>query len=312
MSVLQIHLFGKFCVSQDGQPAPGFDVLKEQELLSYLLINRARPHSREALAGMLWGDAPTEKAKKYLRQALWRLQTAVGSSPHDCHGGGAFVVEHDWVQFAPRAGLWLDVEVFERAFMQAHESGGAQLEARQVEALQEAVMLYRGDLLEGWYSDWCFYERERLQNMYLMMLDKLTTHCESHRLFERGMFYDSQILRYDRARERTHRQLMSLQYTSGDRTAALRQYDRCVAALEEELDVKPDKRTVALYQKIRADGGEVAPAPEHGGSVAEGAEAASLSDVLGRLTQIQSILADVQQRVSEEIKAVRMALGDPR
>jgi DNA-binding SARP family transcriptional activator len=309
MSVLKIHLFGKFCVRHDEQPAQGFDVLKEQELLSYLLINRGRPHSREALAGILWGETPTEKAKKYLRQALWRLQNAVGAQPRE-GGCGMLIVEHDWVQFDPQAGLWLDVEVFERAFMLAHDSSGVEFGEQRAEALQEAVGLYRGDLLEGWYSDWCFYERERLQNMYLMMLDKLTSYCEAHRQFERGLFYGSQILRYDSARERTHRQLMNLQYLSGDRTAALRQYERCVAALEEELDVEPDKRTVALYLKIRSDGGEVSPAPD--GGLGGGPAAASLADVLGRLTQIQAMLADVQRRVRKEIKDVRLALEDPR
>jgi DNA-binding SARP family transcriptional activator len=99
---------------------------------------------------------------------------------------------------------------------------------------------------------------------------------------------------------------------SGDRTAALRQYERCVAALAEELDVKPDKRTVALYQKIRSDGGEIPPTPEREGRGDDDAEAASLADVLGRLTQIQTILTDVQRRVSKEIKAVRLALDDTR
>jgi len=39
--------------------------------------------------------------------------------------------------------------------------------------LQEAVRLSYADLLEGWYQDWCLYERERLQNIYLLILDKL-------------------------------------------------------------------------------------------------------------------------------------------
>jgi DNA-binding SARP family transcriptional activator len=307
MSALKVHLFGKFCVSHDEQPAQGFEVFKEQELLSYLLINSRRPHSREALAGLLWGDAPTEKAKKYLRHALWHLQNALGAL--STAAGGALMVEHDWVQLDPRAELWLDVGVFERAFMLVQDSAGAGLEPRHVEALQEAVRLYRGDLLEGCYSDWCFYERERLQNMYLTMLDKLTAHCEAMRQFELGLFYGSQILRYDRARERTHRQMMSLQYLSGDRTAALRQYERCAAALREELDVSPDKRTNALHQHIRS-GGESDPAQS--GGEADDAAPASLADVLGRLTQIQTILADVQRRVNKEIKAVRLALDDTR
>lgn len=307
MSELKIHLFGKFSVHYEGQPAHGFDAHKEQELLSYLLINRNRPHSREALAGLLWGDVPTEKSKKYLRHALWHLQAALDAQP-SAESGGMLLVEHDWVQFRAHAGLLLDVSVFEAAFMLAHDSPGGALEPHAVEALQDAVRLYRGDLLEGWYHEWCFYERERLQNMYLAMLDKLMCYCEAKQKFEQGLLYGTLILRYDRAHERTHRRLMSLHYLSGDRTAALRQFERCAAALEEELGVKPDKHTSALYQKIRAD---QADAPGHAPSTESIAATASLADILRHLKQIQTMLAEIQNRVQKEIRPDELTLSDP-
>lgn len=72
-------------------------------------------------------------------------------------------------------------------------------------------------------------------------------HCQAHGEYEMGLFHGAQILAYDRARERTHRRLMYLHYLAGDRAAALRQYERCVAALEEELCVSPDQGTCNLY-----------------------------------------------------------------
>jgi DNA-binding SARP family transcriptional activator len=308
MSSLNIRLFGKLCVHSEGQALRGLDACKVQELFTYLLLHHDRPHSRETLSGLLWADASTEKSKKYLRQALWQLQTWLDAPS----SASVLTVEHDWVQFNSQAPVWLDVAVFERAFTLAHGSSGSQMDERCTEALHEAVGLYRGDLLEGWYQDWCLYERERLQNMYLSMLDKLMSHCEAHREFEKGILYGTLILRHDRARERTHRQLMSLYYLSGDRTAALRQYGRCVAALREELDVKPDKRTGALYQQIRADQLEAsthAP-PEVAGD--EETAPVSLPELLGRLKQLQAMLADVQQRVHRDIRAVELALGDAR
>lgn len=297
MVSLHISLFGKLSVRRDDKTLPGIDACKVQELLSYLLIHRDRPHSREMLAGLLWGDTSTEKSRKYLRQALWQLQTAL-----DDEGGGVLTVEHDWVQLNSQEGVWLDVAAFEQAFAAAEGSGG-DFSDRATELVQDAVRLYRGDLLEGWYQDWCLYERERLQNIYLLMLDKLMNHCEARRKFELGLLYGSLILRHDRARERTHRQMMSLQYHSGDRTAALRQYERCAAALEEELGVKPDGRTAALYQQIRD--GKVEEARPEGA-------AASLSELLGQLRQIQTLLADVQQRVHKDIKEVQFAIDKGR
>ena len=78
----------------------------------------------------------------------------------------------DWIQFSPEADLWLDVAVFEQAFALVRGVPGRELDTREAQTLQSVVQLYQEDLLESWYQDWCLYERERLQNMYLAMLDK--------------------------------------------------------------------------------------------------------------------------------------------
>jgi DNA-binding SARP family transcriptional activator len=157
------------------------------------------------------------------------------------------------VRLGPQASYWLDVAIFEEAFAHAQHIPGQALTAEQLQALQEAVQLYHGDLLEGWYQDWCIFERERLQSMYLAMLDKLISYSETQGDFESGLLYGSRVLRCDRARESTHRRLMRLYYLTGDRTGALRQYQSCVAALKEELEVEPADSTQRLYEQICAD-----------------------------------------------------------
>ncbi|HZH92141.1 MAG TPA: BTAD domain-containing putative transcriptional regulator [Pyrinomonadaceae bacterium] len=313
MSTLSIQLFGKFSVHADGQPLEGLDAFKVQELLSYLLVHRERPHTRESLAGLLWGETATDKSKKYLRQALWHLQSALegrngGGDAGGNDDGSLLSTGHDWVRFNADSAVWLDVAVFERAFARVQGKAGRDLDDETKRLVEAAAELYKGDLLEGWYQDWCLYDRERLQNMYLVMLDKLISYCEAHRDYEMGLLHGSIILRYDGARERTHRQLMHLLYMSGDRTAALRQYERCVAALRQELDVAPDRRTIALYQQIRLDQLEERALPPAEPDTTADTPAASLPDVLGRLQQLQLVMSDVQRRLQQDIKAVQQAL----
>lgn len=306
MSGLNIHLFGKFTVESDTQVLTVFNAYKVQELFSYLLVYRNRPHSRETLAGLLWGDSTTEKSRKYLRQTLWLLQTAIETQQKPDSWSIPLRVDHDWVQMDTNQTVWLDVAVLEEAFALVEGVAGRDLKPQQAASLQVAVELYRGDLLEGWYQDWCLYERELLQNKYLMILDKLLGYCLSHQEYEAGQRYGALILRHDRAHERTHRMLMRLQHMAGDRTGALRQYERCVSALREELDVQPDKRTRVLYEEIRGvDRGK------HTASIDEiitADTAATLPEVLGRLKQLQVMLARVQQRVKQDIKAVEVGL----
>ncbi len=308
MSSLCIYLFGRFHIECQGKPlTSGFDSTKVQELLSYLLIYRDRPHPREALAELLWGDAPGVQAKKYLRQALWQLQAALKSEAQSQHER-LLLVDSDWVAVSTSADFWLDVAAFESAFARVQGRQGHELDMDSVDALVSAVDFHRGGLLEGWYHDWCLFERERLQNMYLAMLHKLMVYFEAHQQYELALSYGTRILQCDRAHERTHWRMMRLYYLAGDRTAALRQYERCVAALQEELGVGPARWTVELYEQVRADrlqDSMLAPVPS--------APAGAVSrEYMAQLGKLQALLEEIQQEMQHHLQVAGMVKGSPR
>jgi DNA-binding SARP family transcriptional activator len=303
VSKLNFHLFGKFVVSRGAEIIKGLDSLKEQELLGFLLTHRRKHHSREALATLLWPEASPEKGKKYLRQALWHLQGLLGqteSGPSD-----VFQVEQNWIVINPESDIWSDVTVFENAFAMVQGVPGQHLNEESAKTLKDVVSLYRGDLLDAWYHDWCLFERERLQNMYLAMLDKLIAYCGVNGDYEPGVSYGYALLSYDRARERTHRELMRLKYLAGDRTGALRQYQRCAAALAEELGIEPDNRTQQLYEQIRTDTLLRNGKDDSGLNVTT---RGSLSEILGRLISLQRFLGSAQKHIQRDIKAVELEL----
>ncbi|HSE23064.1 MAG TPA: BTAD domain-containing putative transcriptional regulator [Pyrinomonadaceae bacterium] len=294
--MFRIHLFGRFRVEYGEEPVEGLGVFKVQELLSYLLVHRNRPRPREALAALLWGDMSTEKSRKHLRQALWHIQTALKS--HDATAvDQILVVEDHWVQLNTSTEIWLDVAVLEETFARLKDKPGWALSADEKAELQAAVQVYEGELLEGSYQDWCLFERERLQNIFLAMLYKLMRYCEAHNEYEAGQLFGTMILNYDRASERTHRRLMQLQYRAGDRTAALRQYERCVTALHEDLGVQPDKRTVELYEKIRSGEPEYQSLTQPA-STSIMPTAYMLTNIIGRLENLELTAVDMRRNVS--------------
>ena len=290
--MFRIHLFGKFRVEYGEEAVEGLGTFKVQELFSYLLIHRNRPKPREALAALLWADMPNDKARKHLRQALWHLQTAL-KSRNPAAVDQILVVEDHWVQLNTRAEIWLDIAALEATFAALKDKPGWALNPDEKDELEVAVQVYEGELLEGSYQDWCLFERERLQNIYLAMLYKLMRYCEAHNEYEAGQLYGTRILNYDRASERTHRRLMKLQYKAGDRTAALRQYERCVIALDEDLGVKPDKRTVALYEKIRSGEPELQIPLTQLASTSTMPTVSMLANVIGRLEDLELTLVNI-------------------
>ncbi|MCI0396119.1 MAG: bacterial transcriptional activator domain-containing protein [Chloroflexi bacterium] len=314
MSILSISLFGKVHICWSEHTLCGLEARKAQELFCYLLLYRERPHCRETLSGLLWGGNSATQSKKYLRQALWQLQTTLDSGAESGHCP-LLLVEADWIQLNPEAALWLDVAEFEQASTLAQGIAGRELDSQMAQALQAAVQLYQGDLLEGWYQDWCLFERERLQNMYLDMLNKLMDYCVTHQEYEAGLAYGMRILRCDQAHEPTHRQLMRLQYLAGNRTAALRQYERCVAALNEELGVGPARNTVALYEQLCADtlsGAWVAPAgmaPDTTTGAPTEPAAIPLFVLFTHLQQLRLEVAHIQYQLEQAIQAVELTLS---
>ena len=299
--MLRVTLFGKFharAETQDITPTLG---AKMQELLAYLLINRSRLHTREALADALWPEAAPDRSQKYLRQTLWQLQSALDKEVEAGHES-IVGLEPGWIHLNPETAVWSDIEVFEQAFMLVRSVPGHDLTVQQAQVVSEAVELYQGDLLADWYSDWCVYERERLQSVYFTLLDKLMDHCLTQHQYEDGLAYGMVILRYEPTREPTHQRLMRLYYLNGNRPAALRQYERCRAVLDKEFQVKPVRTTNELYEQIRAD--RLEDLPTMASPVSSATAGVIVPETLARLQQILTTLETLHSAVQVQIDAL--------
>lgn len=289
MAAITIRLFGRFDLRRDGQPAAAPGARRARELLAYLALHRGHPQPRETLASRLWEDAAPEQARKYLRQALWQVQTAL-----QCEGAPAPLLEVDpeWVQLNDSPSLEVDVGRFDDAVCGCRGVAGAQLCDAARARLEEAVGLYRGELLEGWYPGWCLCERERLQIDYLDALEKLVDACEARSDCECGLAFARRVLAIDPAREQSHRSLMQLHLLAGNRTEALRAFERCERVLQQEFGVRPSRRTLEAYEAIRAD--DAPPA-------ARGLGREQLQVLAALLESARALLAGVESKLREDI-----------
>jgi DNA-binding SARP family transcriptional activator len=247
--MLEIQLFGVGRASLDGVQVTGFPNQQAAQLLCYLLLNRSRPQPRERLAAVFWGQHSSSTARKYLRNALWRLGQLVSGTKADIQD--YLNITETSIGFQPQTEYWLDIEAFERDTTGCKSTAGSKLTAEQAQGLETAVALYQGDLLESIYEDWTLYERERLRLLYIGSLNKLMIYHGTHQRPEQGLVHGENILAMDPAREKIHRQMMWLYWLQGDRSAALAQYNRCKQILREELGIPPMRETHNLYTAIK-------------------------------------------------------------
>lgn len=304
MAVVRAILFGRFTVERDGKRIEGLEASKVRELLGYLLVSKGKPQPRESLAEHLWENQPPDKSRKCLRQTLWKLKSALMEHCDMCPSD--LLIDTEWIQMNPSADWWVDIVEFERVFDGSKDKRARELGEAEFLAIQQAVDLYQGDLLEGWYRDWCLPERERLQSIYLMMLNKLVQYCEIHQMIDAGLAFGEKLLARDRAYERAHRQMMRLYYMAGDRTQALRQYERCMLALREELNIEPSERTAQLYEHIKASNSH-RPVPSVAGTKAIPPDPI-LKNTAANLDRLVTKLADRQSQITQELGVIEKEL----
>ena len=298
--MLEVKLFGSGQVLFDGAPVAGFPRQQPCLVFCYLLLSPNHPIHRDQLAAVFWGDYPAQAARKHLRNTLWKLRQFL-----ECAGINPdtyLLISDDSVSFVNTSPYRLDTQVFETVAARFQDKPGESLSAEQAAELEQAVSLYTGDLLEGVYEDWCLYERERFNLLYLSALGKLMNYHEKNGQYERGLAYGERILARDNTREKVHLQMMRLYWLLGDRQAALAQYRRCAQILHEELNILPMKETTAVYQQMihnqYAPSGSLAQRAAAPEASAE-ASARMAEQVLARLRRLQGIIEETQDEIHQ-------------
>jgi predicted ATPase/DNA-binding SARP family transcriptional activator len=258
--IYRLRLLGNIQVEKEGTLIRDFESRKSLALLGYL-AQQAEPVSRSLLAGLFWGDKEEARGRRNLSRELSQLSARIP---------GCFQSDYYTVQFQPLPGVWVDTIAFEE-LIKSRGAGvkPAPLLLRSPAQLAEAVALYRGQFMAGFYLDdcpefetWLLSEQEAWQRRVTAILDQLITYHTRRHQDDQALGYARRWLALEPWQEQAHRALMLLLAHSGQRGAALTQYETCRRVLAEELAAEPSKETVELYEQIRA--GQLPPrvAPE--------------------------------------------------
>ncbi len=250
----KLQLLGEFGLTR-GEDGAGHALRRhERALLAYLALNPRRRESRERLAALLWGDKVDDSARRSLRQCIAGLRKAL-----DDAAGAILLKDSDPLVFDDAA-FEVDARDFERL-----AAAGTR------EALEQAVALYRGDLLDGLslhadgFESWVAPQRAVLRQRAADAWVALMTLQAAEGDAGAAMDAARRVIELDPLREEAHRLLMQGLVESGRRGEAVRQYQSLVELLHRELeiDIEPEPETVRLLRAIvTAPGGNDAGEPE--------------------------------------------------
>ena len=244
---LRVTLLGTPSVCLGDEPVTGFISSKARALVFYLAATGQAP-SRDALAGLLWSELPDAAARRNLRNALSNLRKLLG--PY-------LSITRHTAALDPDSAYTVDSVRFSEPL--SATVGDDSPSSEDLPSLSSAVELYQGEFLAGFYvpeaplfEEWALGERERLRLALEGVLERLVRGHSARGEYQSAIGFAQRWLAVDQLREAAHRALMELHALSGDRAAAVRQYEACARVLEEELGVEPSPETTGLYQRICA------------------------------------------------------------
>ncbi|MEZ4834135.1 MAG: BTAD domain-containing putative transcriptional regulator [Caldilineaceae bacterium] len=236
LSKLSVRLFGAPQVTYEGET---LNIPRNQvRALFYRLADEREWIARRHLCFLFWPDVADVSARQSLTLALSHLRRALPA-------GEMLVTDHVNARLADEA-FSSDVIEFEALCEGEH---------RRIERLTEAVALYRGPFLDGVtldncpeFENWQLAERRRYERLFLDALSTLITDAVARGAYSEAINHAQHYLQVDPLEEEIHRCLIELYLATGDRSAAIQQYEQCVLLLEQELGVSPMPETFALYE----------------------------------------------------------------
>jgi DNA-binding SARP family transcriptional activator len=213
---------------------------KRLALLTYLAVSTQRQR-RDTVLALFWPDLDTHHARGALRQAIRFIRRELGD--------GVLNGRSEEELGFQEGTLWCDAAAFERACELGRPA--------------EALTLYRGDFLDGFFVSgaspefdyWVESQRRRLKNLAVEAARASAEGRGAEGDAAAAMRWARRALELRPDGEDTLRRLIRLLDRLGERAAAVDIYDDFARRLAAEYEVEPSRETQELVQTIRRRAG---------------------------------------------------------
>lgn len=248
---LRIRTLGAFRVWRGQEEIGGkaWGREKARQLFHLFLAQRGQLIPKPRIIDTLWPELELGAADGTFRVALSALNKVLEP---ERKGGSPRFIRKEGASYGLMTGpdVWIDAAEFER-LLEAAEAMEA-LGENPLDLYRQALELSEGDFLADFpqYEAWCERERERLADRYKEGSLKLARLLFAQEDDAGAAQWAQRLIERDLCAEEAYRIAMAAHYRMGDRPMALRTYDRCVIALDEELGIDPMPETQRLHDRI--------------------------------------------------------------
>ncbi|HEX8237132.1 MAG TPA: BTAD domain-containing putative transcriptional regulator [Abditibacteriaceae bacterium] len=227
MAILwRIEFFGGLRARRDNEVVTRFRTQKTAALLAYLAL-RPGPQPREVLVGLLWPDAEPDAARNSLSAALSSLRRQLEKNLLD---GSILLADRASIGLNPTS-FTTDISEFEHALKAAANS---REDAERIRLLSQAVELYQGPALPGFYDEWAMAQARCREEEFFEASSDLIDLLDSEGQPERALHYARRGVSLYPGHEAWNLSLMRLLRGMGHHESVLRHYREFESILQRD------------------------------------------------------------------------------
>lgn len=224
-AVARLYLLGLFEVHVNGESISLRR--KTRGLLAYLAVTTT-PQSRAALCDFLFAESNNPLGA--LRWQLSQIRSKLGAD--------ALMLEGDFVQLN-RDRFWIDATIYKEKLAQSTTTSNPT-------ELKTAVDMHRGEFLEKMdmpdspqFELWLLGRRAEFYQHQGQALMALVQELINHSQYVEAVSYAQRLLRLEPLQEEAHYHLIWLYAQTGQREAAIQQFEKCCQLWQTEFGEEP-------------------------------------------------------------------------
>ncbi|MGM0446394.1 MAG: BTAD domain-containing putative transcriptional regulator, partial [Bacillota bacterium] len=225
---------------------------KARKLFKIFITNQNELISKERLAEMISPKKDQKSAIRDFKVALNTLNNVI-EPDREKRATPYFINKHNSrYGLNPKATIEIDKNKFEDLIKKGLKNAKLNKTDQAINNLSDATSLYKGDYLPNCvYQDWSREVRERYKQLFIQGAEVLAELHYKKSNYQKAIETAEKIIAEETTVEKSYQIIMKSYNMMGERSQALKSYQRCVVNLDKELSVVPTKKTNKIHQEIK-------------------------------------------------------------
>lgn len=257
---IKLRSFGRCSIYVRGKMIPEESWIRKKSklLLVYLLVNRGLKIQKDKVLGLFFSELSAESADNIFHQAVTNIRNVLkpdspvnisaASKPvkgskkekEDKYLYPSFLIYEDKIlQMAPLFEYDTDITEFSRlcSMVISPETNAADKE----KSAKEAIELYEGEFLPGYYDEWIEEMRSVLEHKFTETCEELLKVLYNRKNFTELTEYSEKLLITDKLHEEANYYVISGYIGQGNTTMAKKKFSQLLKNYDDEYGEKPPK-----------------------------------------------------------------------